>query len=382
MSRLRHAALRAADALRCIREARRAHGIGLPQAIGRFAALYGPRQYSIAEIEALDLLDPRITRTDLDRRQSKQAQLEMQLQLNPRAHWPRVENKVEFERHCHVHGLPVPCSHGTFEIARTVARERPARRAVAALRLADASAQQLVVKPVDGLYGLGVYRLERKGGTFVCHDGRRRSPGDVYDWIEATSDFAHFLVQDRLFPHPDIVRLSGSSSLQTVRMVTYVTASGDVAIGNCQLRVIVGDSPIDNYRDGRTGNLICDVPLASGVVSRCSGNYERGRGFAEVERHPHTGVPFSGFRVPDWDAACRLVRNAATAFLPLRTIGWDVAITGRGPVLIEGNVTWDPAYEGEVGGEILRAVVADQRNGAQAAPRAPVPTPSGSAASG
>jgi hypothetical protein len=71
--------------------------------------------------------------------------------------------------------------------------------------------------------------------------------------------------------------------------------------------------------------------------------------------------------VPCWDAACRLVRDAATAFLPLRTIGWDVAITDGDPVLIEGNVTWDPAYEGLVGGEILDAVLRDAQRSKPAA---------------
>ncbi len=37
-----------------------------------------------------------------------------------------------------------------------------------------------------------------------------------------------------------------------------------------------------------------------------------------------------------------LVRRAALAFAPLRTIGWDVAISDAGPSLIEGNVLWDP----------------------------------------
>lgn len=36
------------------------------------------------------------------------------------------------------------------------------------------------------------------------------------------------------------------------------------------------------------------------------------------------------------------------------------AITNGEPLLIEGNVTWDPAYEGPVGGEIPAAVRVDR----------------------
>jgi hypothetical protein len=361
MSLLQHAITRAGEALRCVQGARRAHGASIPHAISRFVELYGPRRYSIAEIDALDLLDPTITRAVLDRRQSKEAQLGMQLRLNPREYWPRTENKIEFERHCRRVGLAVPRSFGTLEFARNGRGDAARCRADAARVLAAAPAARLIVKPVEGVYGRGVHALAAADGAFVCHDGRRRTADEVCDWIERSSDFDQYLVQERIAPHPELARLSGTDSLQTVRMVTYVGGGGDVTIGNCQLRVIVGESPVDNYCGGRTGNLLCDIPLACGRVSRAIGPADAGRRFVPVERHPRTGATLAGFEVPFWDAACRLVRDAATAFLPLRTIGWDVGIAADGPILIEGNVTWDPAYEGSVGGEILSAIIADER---------------------
>ena len=35
--------------------------------------------------------------------------------------------------------------------------------------------------------------------------------------------------------------------------------------------------------------------------------------------------------------------QAAAAFPWARAIGWDIAISDRGPVLIEGNRTWSPS---------------------------------------
>jgi len=67
-----------------------------------------------------------------------------------------------------------------------------------------------------------------------------------------------------------------------------------------------------------------------------------GGGFLPVDRHPETGVTFSGFQLPFWAEVCALARRAARAFLPIRTIGWDFAMTAGGPCLIEGNFWADP----------------------------------------
>ena len=58
--------------------------------------------------------------------------------------------------------------------------------------------------------------------------------------------------------------------------------------------------------------------------------------------HPKTGEPFADFQLPHWQEARKLAEHAAMLFLPLRTIGWDLALTDDGPLLLEGNAEWDP----------------------------------------
>jgi len=164
-----HALSRAGDALRCIGAARDDHGAGYARSIIRFAELYGRRLYSIAEIEMQGLLNPAIAREQLDLRQSKEAQLQMQRRHNPRAYWSRTEDKGEFEQFCRNAGLPVPCNFGSFDVAGSDVVERAGHRAVARAVLASATAPHLIVKPIDGVYGLGVARLAVEDGTFLCH---------------------------------------------------------------------------------------------------------------------------------------------------------------------------------------------------------------------
>ncbi len=73
--------------------------------------------------------------------------------------------------------------------------------------------------------------------------------------------------------------------------------------------------------------------------------FARYAGYILLHQHPNTGQNIEGFHVPLWDQACTLVRQAAVRFLPIRTIGWDVALTPTDPVIVEGNVWWDPANQ-------------------------------------
>lgn len=56
------------------------------------------------------------------------------------------------------------------------------------------------------------------------------------------------------------------------------------------------------------------------------------------ERHPVTGTEITGFQIPLFDQALELCRTASRRVeAHLKYIGWDVAITPDGPVLVEGN---------------------------------------------
>jgi hypothetical protein len=58
---------------------------------------------------------------------------------------------------------------------------------------------------------------------------------------------------------------------------------------------------------------------------------------------PGTERRFVGFELPDWDRVKELALSAAMVFPWARSIGWDIAISDHGPVLIEGNAHWSPS---------------------------------------
>ena len=59
-------------------------------------------------------------------------------------------------------------------------------------------------------------------------------------------------------------------------------------------------------------------------------------GCKTITTHPTTGYLISGFKIPFFQDSIKLCKKFAQ-YIPNRIVGWDVAITPTGPIIIEGN---------------------------------------------
>jgi hypothetical protein len=59
--------------------------------------------------------------------------------------------------------------------------------------------------------------------------------------------------------------------------------------------------------------------------------------------HPITKANLVGIEIPYWKEIITMLRKAAAEIPQVGYVGWDIAITSKGPVLIEGNTT--PGYK-------------------------------------
>lgn len=50
-----------------------------------------------------------------------------------------------------------------------------------------------------------------------------------------------------------------------------------------------------------------------------------------------TGIKFDGFKIPYWKKIKEMVLKAALVNDKVNLVGWDVAISKNGPLIIEGN---------------------------------------------
>lgn len=233
--------------------------------------------------------------------------------LNP-AGWRddcALTDKARFAQRCAGAGLP----H-----AATLAQVR--RGAVRVERLPEQPA--LAAKMTDGDGGAGFRRFDL--------DALPANNEVFADAIRALKlpASARWLVQPRLTNHPDLAAL-GLSALLTVRMTTIRDERNVPELVTAVLRLPRDPaSPVDNIK---RGGLMAPADFATGRL----GIARAGRGLGEFEIHPETGARIDGLTLPDWLAAKDLVARAHDAFPEYLMIGWDVALTPDGPVLIEGN---------------------------------------------
>ncbi len=201
---------------------------------------------------------------------------------------------------------------------------------------------QFVLKPIRSAYGKGVAVFTRNHTGFVDTNGSSFTPQELVKYLESDYPDA-FLIQERIQNHPDIVALTGSGALQTVRFITLIDKKGQPRLLHAHFKPITKpDIIIDTHIEGLLGNVEVPVDIEQGILGPGNQIIDTGQGILKIIEHPLTGKPFRGFKLPGWKQACRLATSAAVKFLPLRTIGWDIALTPDGPCIIEANVWWDP----------------------------------------
>ncbi len=80
--------------------------------------------------------------------------------------------------------------------------------------------------------------------------------------------------------------------------------------------------------------LTCMVDIRTGKVLTDAVDQNKN---TEYPAHPVTGVAFRGIELNYWPETIAMLRRAAALASRISNIGWDVAITEDGPVLIEAN---------------------------------------------
>lgn len=259
------------------------------------------------------------------------------IRQRPSGETETLDNKLRFGAWCAAHQLPAATVVAAVETSVVPSDPAPA------LPAAD-----LFSKPRVGGCGRGVcvwrYGPAADGADRWHDDAARytREPVDAAGLLRAlAADPARHphLVQRRAVNHTDVRDLT-LGGLCTVRAVTIREGAvagdpGAFVLLLAYYRMPVGTTAVDNVD---AGGIAAPIDLATGRLGpglRKKG----GAGMSPIDVHPSTGAPITGRILPCWTELQALVTRAHGLLPTLGIIGWDVAITPKGPVLIEGNVS-------------------------------------------
>lgn len=182
----------------------------------------------------------------------------------------------------------------------------------------------LVAKPVTGSRGSGV-TLWRRDGIAYRNGGQVLEPADLLEtFARATRDGPDLMIQPRLTAHPTLEDLS-APAVPYIRLNSARTVAGEIHVLSAYL-FLQRPGAFVSAPDDRAE---APIDLASGGIEASLSPV--GPEWMDVR-------VAEGRRMPDWDKALSLVCAAHSAF-PGRIvlIGWDIAFTPDGPVLIEAN---------------------------------------------
>jgi len=138
------------------------------------------------------------------------------------------------------------------------------------------------------------------------------------------------LVLEPLIRQSAVMSRLNASSVNTVRLLTLLGDDGQVIYKYPFLKIGRGGAFVDN---GGQGGLLALIDEATGVITT-PGCTEDG---ARFMRHPDSGTVIPGYVLPDWPQALQLGRRLAAITPRVRYIGWDLAHTDDGWVVVEGN---------------------------------------------
>ena len=152
---------------------------------------------------------------------------------------------------------------------------------------------------------------------------------DLRARYDACLQNGQFLVEQLVIQHEDYARIY-PLSVNTLRLVTMTKPGGQPAIVFSCIRLGNNGRRVDNLNSGGMAAL---VDLEKGCIST-PGADKDGKLYSE---HPTTGVTLKGAPLAYTREAAQLVKEAALRISELGYVGWDVAVTPDGPILIEAN---------------------------------------------
>ncbi|MEC3966141.1 sugar-transfer associated ATP-grasp domain-containing protein [Flagellimonas halotolerans] len=234
-------------------------------------------------------------------------------------------NKIFFELFCNQFQVPRPVMtsynrNGAFyhNDSATNVQSNDGLVAFFSNIFKDAKASEIILKSTNTKGGAGIFILAKKSFREQIQEVGHLILSGTYvhqEWLEQHQEI------NKIYPH----------SINTIRLDIAIDHKGKEHLLGSVMRFGQGGNKIDNRSKG---GFFVSIDQ-NGCLMR-KGYPQRVYGSKELVNHPDTGFEFNGFKVPYYEEAKALALHMSQ-LIPNRVVGWDIAITPDGPMVVEGN---------------------------------------------
>lgn len=201
------------------------------------------------------------------------------------------------------------------------------------------------VKPAAGELGCGIFTLKIQDKT-IYTDGKIIKKNEAINLL-LSSDY---LVQKRIYQHSKLASLC-SSSINSIRLQTVIDKNEEVHAFGAGLRIGRNGSTVDNWAKG---GIFVGIDMEKGKLFETG--FLKPQYGTSVKEHPDTHVAFKDFEIPYYKEAELLAVELHKRLYRCHSVGWDIAITEKGPVFIEGNGLWEISLVQAVHGGLKKQI--------------------------
>ncbi|MCM2561616.1 hypothetical protein M8744_05610 [Lutimaribacter sp. EGI FJ00013] len=200
--------------------------------------------------------------------------------------------------------------------------------------LSEKARYPIFVKPEAGSGSVGsalVEQFDRSTGELQLLNGSKITVRKFSE--EIFEDYAAgFLIQSAIQQHPALYNVTGSA-VGTIRVVT-VLRDEEPEILYTLWKIPSPTAMSDNY--WQDGSMLAELDRKTGQIIQC----RKGTGpcLEQPETHPESGKVFRQVEIPHWDEVRDMTTRCHALFPHFGVLGWDVAITESGPMIVECNV--------------------------------------------
>lgn len=178
--------------------------------------------------------------------------------------------------------------------------------------------RDLILKPLDACMGRGIEAVT------------------ITDEVQAKAVFNRMLgkgkwvAEERIRQVPAMAAWN-ESCVNTVRFLSFLNPKTGFNVITPFLRTGRKGAVVDN---AGSGGIFANVDAKTGVLCTC-GIDEMGNRY---EEHPDSHVKYQGWQIPQYDELVATVQEMHQTIMPDHPyIGWDLALTDKGWVVIEAN---------------------------------------------